>query len=178
MDNLVKALDNSLSILKTNDYLSGFITLFLVLYAGLAAPALPHNIAVLFDYNLVKIIMLTLILIFLRGQKPGIALLLAISFIISMHTLSTYKTFSHIHDMAAVHKADVVRVKHATGVAHETHVKHSVAPEVDHTDVKWSSENGTSMIKIHGEVYVNNDVSNFLPGGHGDREIPGFLDKE
>lgn len=177
MENLVKVLDNSLSILKTNDYLSGFITLFLVLYAGIAAPALPHNIAVLFDYTAVKILMLALILIFVRGQKPGIAIVLAVAFIISMHTLSTYKTFSNIHQMAAVHKVDAVRVKHATGVPHAAHVKHSIAPEVDHTDVKWSSENGTSMIKIHGEVYVNKDVSNFLPGGHGDREIVGFLDK-
>jgi hypothetical protein len=174
MENLLGAVDSSLSILKTNEYLAGFITLFLVLYAGLAAPALPHNVASMFDYTAVKIVMLSLILIFLRGQKPGIALLLAVSFIISMHTLSTYKTFSHIHEMAAVHKSDVVRVKHAAGVPHDTHVKHSVAPEVDHTDVKWSSQDGTSMVKIHGEVYVHKDVPNCLPGGHGDKEIKGF----
>ena len=154
---VLKSLDKSLSVIRTNPYLSGFITLFLVLYAGLAAPSLPANIAVLFEHNLTKIVFMSLMLILLRGQNTGMALLLAMGFIISMNTLSTHRTFNKVHDMAKSFADDLS------------------TPDISKT--RWTSDGSTHTVQLRGNVYEYKDVENLLPGGHGnmdDQELMGY----
>lgn len=142
--------------IRKNPYVSGIVTIFLILYAGMAAPALPPQIAVMFDYSIVKIIMLALMLILLRGQNPGLALLLAIGFVISLHTLSTYRMFGMVHDAVA----SAMDTSALDGL-YET-----VQPGPVST-VSWKSQEDQHKVQLRGEVYEHQDVKNLLPGGHG-----------
>jgi hypothetical protein len=155
---LVARADQSLSVLRTNPYLSGIVTLFLILYAGLAAPALPPQIAMLFDSSVVKVLMLSLMLILLRGQTPGLALLLAIGFVVSMHTLSTYRMFGMVHDAAS---AAVVVNQPITDVPYA-----KVEPGPIST-VAWESKGDHHKVQLRGFTYEHQDIKNLLPGGHG-----------
>lgn len=85
--------DRNLSILYTNPYVASVVTLFLVLYAGLAAPALPASVAALFDHWWFKVLILFVVLI-VRNYNPTVAILVAVGFMVSMQTLSKYHIFS------------------------------------------------------------------------------------
>jgi hypothetical protein len=87
-DNTVK---KSLSFIDfNNDYVKAGISLFLVLYSGLAAPRLPEFIARLFDYTLVKLLIFFMI-IYVARQDPTIAIIASVAVLVSLMTLSTYK---------------------------------------------------------------------------------------
>ena len=62
MQVILDQIDNAMAMVLGNPYLSTALTLFLVLYAGLAAPNLPHFIASLFENPLFKFLILFLIL--------------------------------------------------------------------------------------------------------------------
>lgn len=89
----INVADKYLSVLHTNPYVSGALGLFLVMYAGMAAPALPASIAGLFENSLFKLAILSLVLI-MRNYNPTLAILVAIGFVISMNTLSNYRIFA------------------------------------------------------------------------------------
>lgn len=93
VNGVLKVADSYLSVLHTNPYLSGAISVFLVLYASLAAPKLPPFIASMFENTLFKILIFFLILA-VRSYNPTVALLVAIGFLISMQTLSKYRIFA------------------------------------------------------------------------------------
>jgi hypothetical protein len=86
MSNLTDKVKGSLSFLD-NQYVSGILMLIIVLYASLAAPQLPPNIAKIFDYNLTRLVISFLIL-YVSIKSVPIALILAIAFIISIQTLN------------------------------------------------------------------------------------------
>jgi hypothetical protein len=155
MDSIIASADKSLSVLRTNQYLSAIVTLLLILYAGLAAPALPPQIAMLFDYSVVKILMLALMLVLLRGQNFGIALLFAIGFVVSMNTLSHYRMFGMVHDVASTMASSQPMVKPYA----------EVVPGPIST-VTWQSEGDEHKVQLRGFTYEHKDVKNLLPGGH------------
>ena len=148
LEKSLQTLDKTLSVLRVNPYVSGIITLFLVVYASLAAPALPYGITKIFDYSIVKIIMLALILVFLSVQNIGLALLLATVFVISMNSLNMHKLYN------------------TTAIpAFDTSLETVVPGE--NSKVTWDLQDGVNTINLKGEVYVSKDVENLLPGGHG-----------
>jgi hypothetical protein len=156
MDSIIARADKSLSILRTNEYLSAFVTLLLILYAGLAAPALPPIIAELFEYSSVKIALLTLMLILLRGQNVGLALLFAVGFVVSMNTLSHYRMFGMVHELATETMATVAPMSKPYA---------EVTPGPIST-VDWESDGDKHKVLLRGEVHEFKDVKNLLPGGH------------
>lgn len=89
---LTSQIDNLLAIVFANQYASTALTMFLVLYAGLAAPNLPPILAGLFDNPLFKLLVLFLILV-VRNYSPTVALLTVVAFAISMQALNRYKMF-------------------------------------------------------------------------------------
>lgn len=80
---------NYLSFLN-NDYIKTGLSLFLLLYASLAAPQLPNYIAKLFDYTLFKLFIFFLI-IYVSKHDPTIAIIAAIAVMVSLLTLNRYK---------------------------------------------------------------------------------------
>ena len=87
--------NNSLSFLD-NPYAKNIIKMFLVLYAGLAAPRLPAFLANLFNNALFRIIVLFLIA-YLGLKDTTIALLSAVAFTLSIIFLKKAETTNSIY---------------------------------------------------------------------------------
>lgn len=155
-------LNNVLSVLRTNPYASATTSLFLVLYAGLAAPALPASIAGLFEHSVFKLLILVLILVLLKGQNVTVALLVAIGFVVSMGTLSRYRTFTMANELSRLNPWGK-RADDAFG-------PDAQQPTGPINVSKWSSKNGVNRLNIRGYEYAGNDEPNHLPGGHGDMD--------
>lgn len=98
MDSILKTADSYLSVLHTNPYVYATLTIFLILYAGMAAPKLPPYIASLFENTIFKVLIMFLILA-VRNYNPTVALLVAVGFLISMQTLSKYRIFTMANDL-------------------------------------------------------------------------------
>jgi len=79
-----------LSVLDKNKYVSTIISLFLVLYASLAAPRLSPKIAKLFENPIVKIIFVFLIA-YSSTKDPTVAIVASIALLVSLNTLTKYK---------------------------------------------------------------------------------------
>jgi len=92
MQALLNNIDTFLGNALNNPYVNAALTIFLVLYAGLAAPNLPPFIAGLFDCALFKFLVLFLILA-VRNYSTTVALLGALGFILSIQTLGRYRLF-------------------------------------------------------------------------------------
>lgn len=101
LNQVLRTADGYLSVLHTNKYVGAGVSLFLVLYAGLAAPSLPASVAALFENPLFKLAVLTLVLV-TKLYNVTISLLVAIGFVISMQTLSKYRIFTMANELSNV----------------------------------------------------------------------------
>jgi len=73
-----------------NPYINTSIKVFIGLYAALAAPQLPPSIILLLDNTVVRVLWAFLI-VFLALGDPGIALMAAIAFIVTLQLANKYK---------------------------------------------------------------------------------------
>ncbi len=76
-----------LSFLHQNKYVSATLTLFLILYAGLARPAFPPILKKLFDNPLFKMLILSLI-VYSSQKDPKLAIMVAVAFTVTLNLLS------------------------------------------------------------------------------------------
>jgi hypothetical protein len=153
--NYMDRLNNALIVLRTNPYLSATVSLFLVLYASLAAPALPASVAALFEHSVFKMLIMALILVLVKGQNVTVALLVAVGFMVSMSTLSRYRLSS-------------------LWASRDTAFGPDGQPQQTPQDTKWSAKNRVNRLNIRGYEYADHDVENHLPGGHGPHEPEGY----
>jgi len=86
-DNGVK---NIFSVIDQNEYLSGSLILFLVLYAAYAAPRLPACVLRVFDYTLVKLGIFFLI-VYAAKKNATVAIIAAIGLMVTIHALNNLK---------------------------------------------------------------------------------------
>ena len=87
IDNISICFNNLLNPIFSNKISKSIISLILVLYAGLAAPKLPKKIANLFKSKLFKIVVLFFVAYSVTSD-PSIALISALSFILSLQSLN------------------------------------------------------------------------------------------
>tara|TARA_A100001015_G_scaffold222318_1_gene250367 strand:+ start:1229 stop:2110 length:882 start_codon:yes stop_codon:yes gene_type:complete len=73
-----------------NPVVSSVLTLFLVLYAGLAAPKLPKKIATLFGNEFFRIIILVLIA-YMASKDASLAIISAVALVVSLQTLNYHE---------------------------------------------------------------------------------------
>ena len=78
-----------MTTVNENKYVSSAISLFLILYAGLAAPKLPRKFAKIFENPIVKLIIFFLIAYTAR-KDPNVAIIAAVGLMVSLYTLSRY----------------------------------------------------------------------------------------
>jgi len=81
-----------------NPYIAGALTVFLVAYAGIAAPKLPGYVAKWFDYTLVKVVLFFLI-VFLSRRNATVALVAAVALIVSIMALDKLKFGEEMMDV-------------------------------------------------------------------------------
>ena len=113
LKNINKQLSSSLSFLD-NVYVRTAFIMFLVLYASMAAPVLPGDIAKLFDNTAFKVAVLALI-IYIGLRDTTLALLIAIGLVLSIQTLNRYKVFS----LTGVESFDTNKVRNSSRVLYE-----------------------------------------------------------
>lgn len=89
MDEFNRVVNEALSILD-NQIVSSVLGLFLVLYAGLAAPKLPRSIARLFDNPVFRVVVLFLVA-FMASKNKSVALIAAVGLVVSFQTLNRHK---------------------------------------------------------------------------------------
>ena len=76
--------------LFNNKYFFSTLSLFLVMYGGLAAPKLPINIAMWFEKPIIRILIFFLIA-YLSTKNQSLALITAVGMVITLQTLSKHK---------------------------------------------------------------------------------------
>lgn len=81
-DNAVEKINSVLE----NQYVSGALTVFLIVYASMAAPKLPSYLANLFDYTLTKLVVFFLI-VYLMKKNATVALVAAIALMVTLMSL-------------------------------------------------------------------------------------------
>ena len=90
-EDLINSLDGFLKKIDEDKALSSVIGMFLVLYAGLAAPKLPRVIADLFDHSGFRLAVLFMIA-YTASKNSGVAIVATVALLMSFQTLSMYKT--------------------------------------------------------------------------------------
>ena len=86
----MELVDQTTSALFSNKYSSNLITLFLVLYGGLAAPKLPQFMVNLFENPIFKIIILSLI-VYKGNNDPMFAIMVAVVFTVTLDIIKKQK---------------------------------------------------------------------------------------
>ena len=89
LKNNLKKINFNMNILN-NEYISWGLRIILVLYAAMVAPNLNKEISNIFDNVIVRLILACLI-VFLSFHDTTLAILLAISFVVSIQTLNKHK---------------------------------------------------------------------------------------
>jgi hypothetical protein len=174
-------MDNALSVLRTNPYVSSSVSLFLVLYAGLAAPALPSRFAGLFEHSVFKLLILALVVILLQGKNVTMGLLVAVGFVVSLGTLSRYRVFTMAGEFAGLVKKPAPKPKKKCKPKKPAHVDRNPdpafapdgqLPQSPSDKPEWSLGPSPSpnKLSLRGFEYGAHDEPNHLPGGHGDMD--------
>ena len=104
MQQVLALLDPVLAHLE-NPYVATFLSLFLAMYGGLAAPQLPSNIAAVFNTDVGRMVVLFLI-VFMSVRNPTLALLTAVGFTLSLQVLNQHKLFGNVVDEAVEAEAE------------------------------------------------------------------------
>lgn len=151
LTNLIKNADSYLSVLHSNPYVSGSVGLFLVLYAGMAAPKLPAQIAGLFENSLFKLLILSMVLV-VRNYNPTLAILVAVGFVISMNTLSNYRIFAMANELDSIISSPTLQK--ATGLQQKHSIHSGRAEEPKHVNGAVGGTHGT-----HGDMKANQGTS-------------------
>lgn len=79
-----------LNWLKSNQYASSGISLFLMMYASTVRPQLPAFIVDLFENPVFRVLILSLV-VFMRGHNLQLSVLIAVAFTVTMNLISEQK---------------------------------------------------------------------------------------
>jgi hypothetical protein len=155
-------LDSVLNQAFTNPYVTAVVTLFIVLYAGMAAPDLPDFLTNLFDFALFKMLVLTLILL-INNYSPTIAIVMAVGFFLSLQALSRFR----LRQMAA----DVLSLRRNKA---ETGEGDASAPEDDVMDYNRGPDGYTQVsgMAARGIDYQGPQGMKY-PVGFAEDALPG-----
>lgn len=89
-----KTISGYLKVLD-NEYVSTALTLVLILYAGLAAPKLPENVAKVFDNSVVKLLVFILIA-YIAKKNITVAIVAAVGVMVTLQTLTRHRVNSQM----------------------------------------------------------------------------------
>jgi hypothetical protein len=103
-DNTVKGW---LSFIDNNEYVSGALTVFLIVYASYAAPKLPPYILKLFDNPLFKLLIFFLIA-YTAKKNPTVAIIAAVGLMVSIHALNKLKIDQAMMSLVAREKMESI----------------------------------------------------------------------
>jgi hypothetical protein len=88
MNNIKQTISKSLSFLD-NTHINLSIIIILILYCSQLFLNINHSIEILYKYNVVKFLIL-LVIVFIANKDTNIAILLAISYVISLSNIENF----------------------------------------------------------------------------------------
>ena len=106
MDGLNNFVQSGLDVVDNNKIVNSLVGLFLVLYAGLAAPKLPRSVAQLFDYTAFKVVVLFLIA-YLASKDRSVAIIAVVALVVSFQTLTRFKVGDMVANVVAKAQSSV-----------------------------------------------------------------------
>ena len=106
MNTVVGNINSSLDKAFNNKTFTTVVSLLLALYAGAAAPALPNSVILFFDTLIGKVLMVFLIA-YVSSKNTQMAIMLAISFIITLNLANNFKLLENFSDMNVQGTPDV-----------------------------------------------------------------------
>lgn len=89
MNGFFKSIDKYLLGVFNMKWVSPILIIFLIVYAGVAAPMLPHNIIKYFDLPIVKVLFMAGMLV-MHNYSPTLSLMIAVTFMIMMVLLKKH----------------------------------------------------------------------------------------
>lgn len=93
IQNILKMSEDVLDRALSNNYINVSLKVFLGLYAAFAAPKLPPSMADLMDNSFIRIVF-AFAIIFLATKDVGLALMLSITFIITLQTANKFRLYN------------------------------------------------------------------------------------
>jgi len=102
----MELVDTTLSSIFSNKYASSVITLFLVVYGGLAAPKLPNFMVKLFENPIFKIAILSLI-VYNGNRDPKFAIMIGVAFTVTLNMISNQKFLEGFDDVEDFTETDM-----------------------------------------------------------------------
>ena len=93
-----RSVDNFLKNVYSNKTANAVIGLFLVLYAGLAAPKLPRSVAKIFGNPVFKFVFLFLIA-YMASRNISVAIIASVALAVSMQTFSYHQATQKVQDV-------------------------------------------------------------------------------
>ncbi len=153
MDLVKSNLDNILS----NKYVFTFLSLFLVLYGGLAKPAMPKVVVKLFDNKIFRIIYMAMI-VYMSKQDIKFAIMMAVAFSITMELVNQTKFLEGMANHGEVHNDEHHDEEHHDdesesddSVEIEEVVDEEIVAE-EHEDLPWHEEFLNAIIKFFTDL--------------------------
>jgi hypothetical protein len=118
MNTFDRTVSSWLSVVDNNEYLSATLSLFLILYAGLAAPKLPEGVARLFDNPLFKLLLFFLI-VYSAKKNPTVAIIAAVGLMVSLHTLTRFKVNRQLEEVVNAEDATMIPAENGSNGVNE-----------------------------------------------------------
>lgn len=135
-----------------NQYVSAVLYIILIVYASLAAPRLPHNIAKLFDNPVVKLVLFFLI-VYLAKHDATIAIIASVGVLISLMTLNRYTANSEM--MSIVSRDNMIN---NLDKCNDWNCDNEEQPQVMSMDNPWENRN----VEENGRPYLEGNPSGNL----------------
>jgi len=115
LQRLVSPVEELLQVVDNNKILNSVLSLFLVLYAGLAAPKLPKKVSMLFNESWFKMIVLMLV-VYMSTKDVSLAIITAVALVLSIQTYN-------YHYNSAVHVVKNIAAKRTAKIIIENKIK-------------------------------------------------------
>lgn len=87
---MLTSLNNLFDQALKNQYITGILTLGLILYASMARPGLPEGLVTLFDHGGFRFMFCALI-VYVASKNIRVALIVALAFVVTMSVLNEQK---------------------------------------------------------------------------------------
>lgn len=136
------------------------VSLFLVLYAGLAAPKLPKRIAVLFKESWFRFFILSLIA-YMSTRDTSVAILATVAFVVTLNTLSKQEAKEHFSSCMPYQDFKKLGGTYVKGIQFNRDTTLATDPADSYSHVhKQKKLKGRRMILKAEEGMLSNDYSN------------------
>jgi hypothetical protein len=140
MDKFLKSTEKLLDNALDNIYINTGLKVFLGLYAALAAPNLPSMLRDLFSNTLFRIFWAFLIVL-TATKDAGLALMLAIAFVVTLYSISKYQLMNTDLSVSAPGELTwLPSAKDMTPTTVEGLAMHNEAPTVSISDMQPASD--------------------------------------